>query len=107
MYAVVIDMIGDADLSIPIEPNSASACPTGVETVWEAAAEVGSGSFTRELGTAISDDHIPLIEAGVPSALVIDFDYTYWHTLEDTPDKCSPESLREVGEVLARLVYAP
>jgi Zn-dependent M28 family amino/carboxypeptidase len=51
------------------------------------------------------DDHIPLIEVGVPSALIIDFDYDYWHTLEDTPDKCSPESLREVGTVLAEMIY--
>jgi Zn-dependent M28 family amino/carboxypeptidase len=51
------------------------------------------------------DDHVPLIQAGIPSALVIDFDYPYWHTHEDTPDKCSAESLREVGEVLAELVY--
>jgi hypothetical protein len=25
---------------------------------------------------------------------------SYWHTLEDTPDKCSAESLEKVGEVI-------
>ena len=104
-YAVVIDMIGDADLRIPKEPNSMAACPAVVERVWEAAADVGASSFVSEAGTPVYDDHVPLIRAGVPSALVIDFDYTYWHTHEDTPDKCSAESLREVGAVLTELIY--
>jgi hypothetical protein len=51
------------------------------------------------------DDHIPLIKAGVPSALIIDFDYAHWHTVGDMPDKCSPESLGEVGAVLTELIY--
>ncbi len=105
VYAVVVDMIGDSDLAIPVEPNSMSACPSVVRTIWEAAERVGATSFTEEMGTAMFDDHIPLIRAGVPAALIIDFDYTYWHTTEDTQDKCSPESLWEVGAVLAELVY--
>jgi Zn-dependent M28 family amino/carboxypeptidase len=104
-YAVVVDMIGDRDLSIPVEANSLAACPSVVREVWDAAERVGAFSFSDETGTAMFDDHIPLIRAGVPAALIIDFDYPYWHTLEDTPDKCSPESLREVGEVLVELVY--
>ena len=104
-YAVVVDMIGDSDLAIPVEPNSMSACPSVVRTVWEAAERVGATSFSYESGTAMFDDHIPLIRAGVPTALIIDFDYAYWHTTGDTPDKCSPESLWEVGAVLAELIY--
>jgi len=105
IYAVVVDMIGDSDLTIPVEPNSLSACPSVVRTVWDAAERVGAASFTEESGAAMFDDHIPLIRAGVPSALIIDFDYVYWHTVEDTPDKCSPESLGEVGSVLAELIF--
>jgi len=106
-YAVVVDMIGDGDLSIPVEVNSAQACPDVVNRVWSAAERVGSGSFVRETGPSMFDDHIPLIQAGVPAALVIDFEYPFWHTHEDTPDKCSPQSLGEVGRVLAELVYRP
>ena len=104
-YAVVVDMVGDSDLAIPREPNSLNACPSVVAMVWDAAERVGATSFSDVTGTAMFDDHVPLIRAGIPSALIIDFDYTFWHTLEDTPDKCSPESLREVGAVLAELVY--
>ena len=104
-YAVVVDMVGDSDLAIPREPNSLNACPSVVAMVWDAAERVGATSFSDVTGTAMFDDHVPLIRAGIPSALIIDFDYTFWHTVEDTPDKCSPESLREVGAVLAELVY--
>ncbi len=104
-YAVVIDMIGDADLSIPKEPNSVQTSRDVVEAVWDAARRAGSTSFTDDFGKPMFDDHIALIRAGVPTALVIDFDYAYWHTLDDTPDKCAPESLGEVGRALVELLY--
>lgn len=106
-YAVVVDMIGDADLSILKEPNSVSASGEVVERVWSAARRVGSTAFVDRSGVAVYDDHVPLIRAGVPAVLVIDFNYRYWHTLEDTPDKCSPGSLQQVGDVLTSLVYRP
>jgi len=106
-YAVVIDMIGDSDLAIPVELNSVSASPDVVRKVWNAAERVGAERFVDRRGPSVFDDHIPLIWAGIPTALVIDFDYAYWHTLEDTPDKCSPSSLAEVGSVLTELVYNP
>jgi hypothetical protein len=106
-YAVVVDMVGDRDLAIPREPNSVFASVEHVDRVWDAARRVGSTAFVDRSGTAVYDDHVPLIRAGVPAVLIIDFSYRYWHTLEDTPDKCSPESLEQVGRVLASLVYAP
>lgn len=104
-YAVVIDMVGDNDLSLPREPNSWRASPQTVERVWSAAERAGARSFTKEFGRAMYDDHVPLIMAGIPAVLVIDAEYDHWHTLADTPDKCSPESLREVGRMLEELVY--
>ena len=104
-YAVVVDMIGDRDLSIPREPNSWQANPEAVERVWSAARRAGSRSFEDAFGQAMYDDHVPLILAGVPSVLVIDASYEYWHTIGDTPDKCSPRSLEEVGRALEELVY--
>jgi Zn-dependent M28 family amino/carboxypeptidase len=106
-YAVVVDMIGDSDLSIPKEPNSVSASGDVVERIWDVARRVGSTAFTDRSGVAVYDDHVPLIRAGVPAVVIIDFSYRYWHTLEDTPDKCSPESLEQVGNVLSSLVYRP
>jgi len=53
----------------------------------------------------VDDDHVPLIKAGIKCIDVIDFDYGPWHTLDDTPQKCSAESLKAVGDVIARVVY--
>ena len=46
------------------------------------------------------DDHTPFMDVGIPTVLIIDFDYEYWHTTFDTPDKVSPESLDAVGDTL-------
>ncbi len=46
------------------------------------------------------DDHTPFLEAGIPAVDIIDFDYPYWHTTQDTPDKVSAESLQVVGATL-------
>jgi Zn-dependent M28 family amino/carboxypeptidase len=48
----------------------------------------------------VRDDHLPFIKIGVPAAVLMDFDYPYWHTLQDTLDKCSPESLFAVFSVV-------
>jgi Zn-dependent M28 family amino/carboxypeptidase len=46
------------------------------------------------------DDHLPFAQAGIPAVDIIDFDYPYWHTVDDTADKASPESLMRVGRML-------
>jgi len=51
-------------------------------------------------GDDMDDDHVPLIEHGLPTIDLIDFEYPWWHTVQDTPDKCSPESLGKMGKML-------
>ena len=51
------------------------------------------------------DDHLSLQAVGWKAVDLIDFDYGPWHTLDDTPEQCSPESLKAVGDVLARVVH--
>ena len=48
----------------------------------------------------IEDDHVPYLNAGIAAVDLIDFDYPYWHTPEDTIDKTSPRSLQIVGDVV-------
>jgi len=106
-YGILLDMVGDKDLKIYQETISLKAAPKVVEKVWTTAKDLGYGRiFMPEAKYSISDDHIPLIRAGVKCIDVIDFEYGPWHTLDDTPDKCSPESLKAVGEVTAAVVYA-
>jgi len=95
---VVVDMIGDADLNIYKEYNSD---PDLTTEIWETAGSLGYGSkFIPEYKYSMQDDHRPFLEASIPAVLIIDFDYPYWHTVEDTPDKVSAESLEAVGRTL-------
>jgi hypothetical protein len=94
---VLLDMIGDKDLII--RRDSAST-PWLVDIVWAAAARLGHrGVFSNEL-TAVEDDHMPFISAGVPAVDIIDLDYPAWHTADDTIDKVSARSLQIVGDVV-------
>jgi Zn-dependent M28 family amino/carboxypeptidase len=96
--AVIVDMIGDADLNIYKEYNSN---PELTDEIWQVAKEQGHESkFIPEYKHQVTDDHTPFLEAGVPAIDIIDFDYPYWHTTQDTPDKVSSESLQVVGETL-------
>jgi len=105
-YGILLDMVGDSDLQIPKERRSFAAAPKIVEKVWSAARRAGHGDvFLDEQGYEVEDDHWPLLVAGIRCIDVIDFNYAYWHTLDDTPDKCSPNSLQTIGDTLEKLVY--
>jgi hypothetical protein len=103
--AILLDMVGDRDLQFTIELFSEAGAKSLRRAVWEVAASLGVEEFVDETGPAIEDDHVPLLRAGIPAIDIIDFDYPYWHTLDDTPDKCSAESLGAVGRVLVEYIY--
>ena len=95
---VIVDMIGDADLNIHLEKNSDVAIRT---EIWGTANKLGYGKqFINTEKFSMLDDHTPFLEAGIPAVDLIDFDYPYWHTTQDTPDKVSAESLQAVGDTL-------
>jgi Zn-dependent M28 family amino/carboxypeptidase len=105
-YAIIADMVGDQNQIIPIEANSNQAAPDLVQAIWGTADDLGYGvQFGEEADQfivrySLQDDHISFIEAGIPAVVLIDFDYPYWHTTQDTLDKISPDSLQRVGDVL-------
>ena len=95
---IVVDMIGDADLNIYRERNSDKDL---TDALFGIAAMLGfSKQFIDEEKYAMYDDHMPFIEQGIPAADLIDFDYPWWHTLGDTADKLSEESLQAVYRVV-------
>lgn len=95
---VVVDMIGDADQQIYYERNSD---PVLSETLWEIAAGLGyEDRFIPQPKYSMLDDHLPFARRGITAVNIIDFDYPYWHTTEDTRDKVSAESLAAVGRTL-------
>jgi len=97
-YVIIIDMIGDANLGIYKEKNSTVSL---VESIWDEAKKLGYSSyFFQDYKYSIIDDHLPFINKGIPTCLIIDLDYPYWHTTKDTLDKVSGESLKIIGDVL-------
>ncbi|MCU0638325.1 MAG: M28 family peptidase [Candidatus Krumholzibacteria bacterium] len=102
--AIIVDMVGDSDLKIPREGYSSAASGRLVDELFGIAARLGVKQFANEPGHTIIDDHLPFIRAGIEAADLIDFDYPYWHTVADTPDKCSPASLEAVGRVLLEYI---
>lgn len=105
LFAVVFDMVGDKDLQIPQEGYSVSRAPEVVQRVWETAKRLGyERVFVLSAGEALTDDHVPLQQAGIRAINVIDFTFPYHHTTEDTIDKVSAASLQIVGDVAIALV---
>ena len=103
---ILLDMVGDKDLRIPQEQYSRERAPQVIASVYDVAHRKGYGmQFPKEPGGAVLDDHLPLLQRGVQMIDLIDFDYAPWHTLEDTVDKCSPNSLRIVGDVVVSWVF--
>jgi Zn-dependent M28 family amino/carboxypeptidase len=95
---VVVDMIGDTDQQILLERNSDAQL---MGELWQTASDLGyADHFISRYGYAIMDDHIPFRQKGWVSVDIIDFDYPYWHTTQDTLDKVSQDSLERVGRVL-------
>jgi hypothetical protein len=98
-------MIGDKDLRIPQEAISVQQAPEVVQRVWSLADELGySDIFTNDNAGAITDDHVPLLQAGLRVIDVIDLTYPPHHTPHDTMDKISAKSLGIVGDVAAALI---
>ena len=109
--AIIVDMVGDKYLKIPIERFSYQINPEMVKEIWSLANELDLNAFEYKVGYEIYDDHVPLWEnAQIPAIDIIDFDYpnlfyNHWHTQNDTPENCSPQSLHQVGTLLLNYVY--
>jgi glutaminyl-peptide cyclotransferase len=97
---------GNDVFDLPIEQHSSHAAPELIDEVYSAAEKLGNAAFKRRPGQTIIDDHKPFIDAGIPAIDLIDFDYPEWHTVDDTPEHCDRDSLRQVGETLMYVVYS-
>ena len=98
---IVVDMVADAKLNIHRESQST---PWLTDRVFAAAKRLGYERYFRDDPRWYTDDHIPFVNAGVAAVDLLDFEYgpgnLYWHSAEDTVDKCSPVSLTIVGRVV-------
>ncbi len=100
-----IDMVGKKGLRIPMELYSLHAARSEVETLWDVGTRTAPSVFVKKEGRPIYDDHMPFLERGRKFINVIDFDYPQWHTMDDSIEQCSPQSLKAVGETLLRFLF--
>lgn len=99
-FGIVLDMVGDRDLELLQDPDSRAAVPALVDAIWSIGQAAGHRQFVAAPGPDLVDDHGPLIAAGVPSLLIIDYSYPAWHTHADDLSQVSAASLGAVGETL-------
>lgn len=105
LFGVLWDMVGEPNAVFEQEANSVQAAPEVVRRVWSTAQRLGFGAmFTNRAGLAITDDHVPLLAAGVRIVDVIDLEYAWHHTPDDTADKVSAATLGMVGQVAMALI---
>ncbi|MGI5869285.1 MAG: M28 family metallopeptidase [Kiritimatiellia bacterium] len=99
--AIILDMVGDEHHKLETPRNV---------TPWLAKIALEEGGSRPEVAnvslasTIIIDDHLPFLLARFSAIDLIDFEYgsapglhDYWHTMEDTIDKISPDSLYKTG----------
>jgi glutaminyl-peptide cyclotransferase len=95
---ILVDMIADRDLLFKRDTNST---PWLTTLIWNAAERAGVGRYFSPIESAINDDHLPFLEAGVPAVDIIDLEYDAWHTAADTLESISPRGLQVVADALA------
>jgi glutaminyl-peptide cyclotransferase len=103
LRGVLLDMVGDVNLTVYQEEHSATWRDTRpmVKEIWATAGRLGVDAFIPRVAYKLLDDHVPLRNIGkIPTCDVIDYDYPYWHTVEDAPKRCSGTSLAKVGWVV-------
>jgi Zn-dependent M28 family amino/carboxypeptidase len=99
---ILLDFVGDKDLSLPRELNSNARLWAKLRA---AAGRVGVGSvFPNRTAPGILDDHFAFLQQGVPSIDVIDFDFPCWHRTCDDLSAVSMRSLDAVGEAVLELL---
>jgi glutaminyl-peptide cyclotransferase len=97
-FAVILDLVGNTGQNLFIEQTGDADLS---RSIWQAAAEAGFGDrFQNQARWAMTSSHTNFQSVGIPASIIADFDYPYRHTLEDTLDKLSAESLEAVGRTL-------
>jgi glutaminyl-peptide cyclotransferase len=93
---ILFDMVGDRSLGITLPADSPAVM---ARDVFAAAEALKLRKYFSYLDRDMIDDHTPLNAIGIPTIDIIDFDYPWWHTADDTMDKISAESLQIVASV--------
>ena len=113
-YGILLDMVGGQGARFYQEGVSMYYAKAVVDRVWKAAAIAGYSSvFPQSAGGTITDDHVPVNEAGIrcidiipyyPDCEQSGFGPT-WHTVNDDMQHIDPATLKAVGQTLLQVLY--
>lgn len=113
-FGILLDMVGAEDAIFYREGYSVQYAEHVVKKVWDTAHKIGYGKyFSYERSNHITDDHYYVnLHMGLPTIDIIHQDknsqtgfFKYWHTMEDTLDKISKETLKAVGQTVLHVIY--
>src|SRR5213080_1057073 len=93
---ILLDMVGDRSLDITLPADSPAEM---ARDIFASADALKLRRYFSYFDREMTDDHTPLNRIGIPTIDVIDFDFPWWHTADDTIDKLSAQSLQIVGSV--------
>lgn len=116
VFGILLDLVGDKEAFFKKEGNSLQVLPDVVNMIWNIAEKNNASTFINADGHAIYDDHVPLNQAGLSTIDIIDADLVgantgverrnYWHTQGDDMDNIGKETVKQVGQVLTKLIYS-
>ena len=96
---ILVDMIGARDLKLLRE--SQFSAKWLVDIIWATSKKLGYASTFLDEDYPVDDDHLPFVQAGIPSVDLIDLrDYPQWHTAQDDLAHVGAASLGIVGNTL-------
>ena len=112
---ILLDMVGGEGAKFYQEGMSMELAGDLTSRVWQAAEAAGVGVFfPKSMGGYVTDDHVPVNNiAGIPCTDIIpyykdcpqsSFGPT-WHTVDDTMDHISRETLRAAGQAVIQFIY--
>ncbi|MEZ4649147.1 MAG: M28 family peptidase [Candidatus Eisenbacteria bacterium] len=104
-FVLVLDMVGSPETDLGRDLYSLGAFPAWNRLLFDVAAGLGFTEFDPTRAYELFDDHIPFLEIGIPSAVIIGFDDPTWHTQQDVPANVSGDRLARVGEVVLEVVH--
>jgi len=97
---IVADMVGKRGLRCSTDELSLQQAPELWRELHACADQLGIGGHFGGRAGRFADDHVFLSAAGIPSVLLIDYEYPQWHTTADDVDQCDAGSLQVVGDLL-------
>jgi hypothetical protein len=102
LAAVLMDMIAGKKVRFPVEGYSWQRAEGLCRELWGIAKEHRCFAFPEQVADySVQDDHLALLNVGIPAVDLIDFSYPHWHRLTDTPANCAPDGMEQVATVLS------